>query len=145
MATYTRDMLIALPGLLLVTGHNDDALKMLRELARAFKGGLLPDQFPLPGRPANRHDYNNADAALWFFYALDTYLRATHTSAPPEELYHRLAHCIECYTQGTDNGIRLDPDDGLLCASQPGKALTWMNTSVDTIAVTPRAGKTGRN
>ncbi len=141
LTTCTRDILLALPGLLLVTGHNDEALKVLRELARCFRGGLLPDQFPQPGQPINEHDYNNADVALWFFYALDIYLRVTRNPTPPEELYHRLANCIERYVQGTDNGIRLDPADGLLYASQPGKALTWMNSIVDAIPVTPRAGK----
>jgi glycogen debranching enzyme len=141
LATSTRDILIALPGLLLVTGRNDEALKLLRELARSFRGGLLPDQFPQPGRPLSEHDYNNADVTLWFFYALDLYLRTTRTVTPPEELYNRLADCIERYTQGTDNGIRLDPEDDLLIASQPGKALTWMNSIVDNVPVTPRAGK----
>jgi len=141
LATYTRDILIALPGLLLVTGHNDDALKMLRELARSFRGGLLPDQFPQPGRSTSAHNYNNADVTLWFFYALDIYLHTTRAYTPPEDLYHRLADCIERYIQGTNNGIRLDPDDGLLYAFQPGKALSWMNSIVDDIPVTPLAGK----
>ncbi len=139
MAPTTRDMLIALPGLLLVTGRYDDAQTLLRALSRLFKGGLLPDRFPLSGGPGD--EYNNADASLWFFSALDAYLRVSHNWALLEELYHRLADCIECYARGTSNGIRVDPDDGLLIASQPGKALTWMNAIADGKPVTPRAGK----
>ncbi|GHO93475.1 glycogen debranching protein [Reticulibacter mediterranei] len=141
MTPTTRDMLIALPGLLLVTGRNDDAQTVLRTLFRLFRGGLLPDRFPPSDHRLSDDDYSNADAGLWFFYALDAYLRASRNWSLLEEFYHRLADCIECYTRGTSNGIYLDPDDGLLIASQPGKALTWMNALVDGIPVTPRAGK----
>lgn len=141
MAPSTRDMLIALPGLLLITGRNDDAQTMLHALFRLFKGGLLPDRIPQAGGSCNDSDYNNADAGLWFFYALDAYLRTSRNWTVLDEFYHRLTDCIECYIQGTSNGIRLDSDDGLLIASQPGKALTWMNALADGIPVTPRSGK----
>lgn len=147
MVPSTRDMLIALPGLLLVTGRYDETLKLLRELARFFRGGLLPDQFPRPAHSGNgsgstdTNTYNNADATLWFFSALDAYLRVSPNQVILEEFYHRLADCIDRYIQGTGNGIRLDPDDGLLFAAQPGKALTWMNASIDGTPITPRGGK----
>jgi predicted glycogen debranching enzyme len=141
MESRTRDTLITLPGLMLTTGRYDDALKILRTLARHFRGGLLPDRLALTGHPLEESNYGNVDATLWFFYALDHYLSITHNYALLEELYHRLANCLDCYVQGTSNGIRIDPDDGLLLAQQSSKSLTWMNASVDGSPVTPRPGK----
>ena len=50
MENRTRDVLIALPGLTLVTERYGDALKILQEVAHHFKDGLLPDRLPLPGQ-----------------------------------------------------------------------------------------------
>ncbi len=142
MEYRTRDALIALPGLLLTTQHYDTALSALRLIARHFKQGVLPDRIPLsPDQPLSEKDYGNVDATLWYFVALDAYLRATHHYEFLDELYHRLAESINWYVQGTLHGIRVDPRDGLLMAQQPDKALTWMNAVVNHVPVTLRSGK----
>lgn len=137
----TRDTLIALPGLTLATRHYAEAHHILRILARYFKQGMLPDQLPAPGRPLEEGDYGSLDTTLWYFYALDHYLRVTRDYELLDELYLRLVDSISWYIQGTFNGIRVDAHDGLLGAHQPGKALTWMNASVKGVPVTPRQGK----
>ena len=137
----TRDTLIALPGLLLATRRFDEARRMLRNLARFFKQGMLPDHLPLSGCPPEEHDYGSVDTTLWFFYALDHYLRTTTDYELLDELYQRLADSIDWYVRGTYNGIQVDASDGLLRASEPGKALTWMNASINGVPVTPRQGK----
>ncbi len=139
MENKTRDVLIALPGLTLVTERYGDALRILHEVARHFKDGLLPDRLPLPGQHLQDSDYGSADTTLWFFYALDCYLQATRNYTFLEDFYSSLATSIHRYVQGTFNGIQVDPDDGLL--SIPGKGLTWMNAVVDGVPITPRAGK----
>src|SRR6266516_2857985 len=141
MENKTRDTLIALPGLMLATKRYDEALGTLRELARHFKDGLLPDHLPLNGQSLQESDYGSVDTTLWFFYALDHYLRATRNYEFLEDFYQPLVQAIDKYIQGTAPGIHVDASDGLLAASQPGKALTWMNATVDGIAVTPRSGK----
>jgi glycogen debranching enzyme len=140
MDLRVRDMLIALPGLTLVTGQYDAALKLLRELERTFRGGLLPDTLPT-NRPLRESDYGNVDNTLWFFYALDCYLRTTRNYTFLEEIYYRLTECIEHYVQGTSRGIRVDARDGLLYACSPGQALTWMNARVNGVPLTERGGK----
>lgn len=141
MASDTRDTLIALPGLLLPTRRFDEAQLILRNIARHFRQGLLPDRLPLPAQEAKTGDYCNVDATLWFFCALDHYLHATRDYELLDELYQRLVNALDCYTRGTFNGIQVDANDGLLSARQPGQALTWMNAIVDGKPVTPRAGK----
>ncbi|MBV9230918.1 MAG: glycogen debranching enzyme N-terminal domain-containing protein [Chloroflexi bacterium] len=141
MENRSRDTLISLPGLTLVTERYDEALRILREFAYFIKRGLLPDRLPLPGQPSLATDYESVDTPLWFFYALDYYLRITRNYEFLEELYNPLKQTIDRYIQGTANGIGVDPSDGLLYARQPGKALTWMDAAVDGLPVTPRAGK----
>ncbi len=140
MENKTRDTLIALPGLMLTTKRYDEALGTLRVLARTFKDGLLPDRLPLCGQALTESDYGSTDTTLWFFYALDAYLRSTQNDAFLEDFFPPLVEAIDRYIQGTP-GIYVDPTDGLLVASQPGRALTWMNANVDGVAVTPRSGK----
>jgi glycogen debranching enzyme len=141
MENRTRDALIALPGLMLVTEHYDDARNLLGELARHFKAGLLPDHLPLPGCQVYDDDYNSVDTTLWYFYALDHYLQRTHDYGFLEELYGELKRAIDAYIQGINEGISLDPNDGLLYAYQPGEALTWMNAIIYDLPVTQRGGK----
>jgi glycogen debranching enzyme len=141
MQESIRETLIALPGLTLTTNRYDEARRILRILARYFKQGMLPDRLPTIGHPLEESDYGNVDTTLWFFYALDHYLRATHDYELLDELYQRLVGCINWYKQGTFNGIQVDVNDGLLQAQQEGKALTWMNATVNNAPVTPRSGK----
>ena len=140
MQCGTRETLIALPGLTLATGRYEEAMHILRGIARHFRQGLLPDRLPLPEQSLQESDYGNVDATLWYFYALDAYLRVTRHYELLEQVYHSLADSIQWYIQGTGNGIGVD-EDGLLQARQAGKALTWMNGYADSKPVTPRAGK----
>src|SRR6266566_3331800 len=137
----TRDTLIALPGLTLATRHHSEAQHFLRYLARHFKQGMLPDRLPASGHPLDAADYGSIDTTLWFFYALDHYLRITHDYELLDDLYQRLVDSIYWYKHGTFNGIIVDPHDGLLGAHQPGKALTWMNAYVKEGPITARHGK----
>jgi glycogen debranching enzyme len=143
----TRDMLIALPGLTLATRRDGEARRMLLTLSRYFKEGLLPERLPTLEQPLSDEDYGSVDTTLWYFYALDAYLGATHDDNVLEDLYPELENSITRLVRGTRNGIRVDSRDGLLLAHQPGKALTWMNASVGgagdepTTPLTPRSGK----
>ena len=141
MERTTRDILIALPGLLLVTGKYDKALITLKTIARYFASGLLPDRLPTQGHTLTESEYSSADTTLWYFYALDYYLRITRNYEFLEEIFHHLKQCISRYVHGTSNGILFDQTDSLLSAQKPGKAMTWMNAYIDGRPVTPRAGK----
>src|SRR5579863_6710665 len=141
MQPSIRDMLIALPGLLLATGRYTEAGRVLHWLARSLKQGLMPDHLPLSGLMAAANDYANVDGTLWYLYALDMYLQTTRDYELLREVYPRLVASIDWYISGTDNGIQCDPTDGLLRAYAPGKALTWMNATSQGKPVTIRDGK----
>ncbi len=138
----TRDALLALPGLALATRRFDAARSVLRNLARYFQQGLLPDRLPSPGQSLEEEDYNGADTTLWFFYALDHYLRNTYDYELLDELYPRLVDSIAWHLRGTFNAIVVDAADGLLSAYHPHRALTWMNATIAGCPITQRGGKT---
>jgi glycogen debranching enzyme len=84
----SRDTLIALPGLCLVTGRHEDAKKILRAFARS----------PLAE--------SGSDAPLWLFVASWKYLQATGDEAfVRETLLPALRKVVHAYDKGKLQGI----------------------------------------
>lgn len=135
---WGRDSMISLPGLLLATGRYGEARGLLKAFASFTQHGLIPNRFP---DKQAQPEYNTADATLWMFYALDRYLVAAGDWSLLKELFPVLRDSIEWHVRGTDYGIGVDPQDGLLRAGVPGVQLTWMDAKVDDWVVTPRRGK----
>jgi predicted glycogen debranching enzyme len=133
---WGRDTMIALPGIALVTGRQDDARRILRAFAGAVSDGILPNRFADGGGA----DYNTVDATLWFFVAVHHYLAATGDDEFVAELMPVLDDILYWHQKGTRHGIGVD-GDGLLKAGEPGQQLTWMDAKVDDWVVTPRRGK----
>ncbi|MGD1993896.1 MAG: glycogen debranching enzyme N-terminal domain-containing protein, partial [Anaerolineae bacterium] len=135
---WGRDTMIALPGLTLVTGRADVAVRILRTFAHFVDRGMLPNRFPDRGEPP---EYNTVDATLWFFEAI----RATHAATGDDDLlrdlFPILQEIVDWHVRGTRYRIGVDPADGLLRAGEPGVQLTWMDAKVDDWVVTPRIGK----
>jgi predicted glycogen debranching enzyme len=137
-ADWGRDTMIALPGLALATGRAGVAAQILRTFARHVDRGMVPNRFPDDG---DTPEYNTADATLWYFVALQTYVQATHDLELARELLPTLLDIESWHRRGTRHGIVVDPDDGLLRAGEPGQQLTWMDAKVGGWVVTPRIGK----
>jgi predicted glycogen debranching enzyme len=135
---WGRDTMISLEGLTLVTGRQTEAGWVLRTFAHYIRDGLIPNMFP-DGKDEGL--YHTADATLWFFHALNRYLRATSDRHTLQLLLPRLVDIIEHHRRGTRFGIALDHDDGLLRQGQEGYQLTWMDAKVGDWVVTPRRGK----
>jgi predicted glycogen debranching enzyme len=135
---WGRDTMIALPGLTLTTGRYEIAASILRTFAKFVSEGMLPNLFPDAGHAP---EYNTVDATLWYFVAVDEYLRRTNDRALLEELYPTLRDIVQWHQRGTRFGIHVDPRDGLLRAGEPGVQLTWMDAKIGNWVVTPRIGK----
>ncbi|MGH2480255.1 MAG: amylo-alpha-1,6-glucosidase, partial [Ktedonobacteraceae bacterium] len=139
VADHTREALIALPGLTITSRRYSEAQRSLRFLARNFRQGLLPNRLPTVQRPRlEDEDYGSVDTSLWYCYALDKYLSATHDYELLDELYPRLEESLACYIRGSSHGIQLDSSDGLLRTGTPERALTWMNALDQGKPITPR-------
>jgi predicted glycogen debranching enzyme len=55
--------------------------------------------------------------------------------------YPAAKEIVDWHRRGTWFGIRVDPQDHLLAAGEPGTQLTWMDAKVGDWVVTPRHGK----
>ena len=85
--------------------------------------------------------YHTADATLWYFHAVDRYVRATTDRVTLRQLLPKFKSIVEHHVKGTRFGIGVDPNDGLLRQGQEGYQLTWMDAKVEDWVVTPRRGK----
>jgi predicted glycogen debranching enzyme len=135
---WGRDTMISLEGLTLATGRHTEAGYILRTFAHYVRHGLIPNMFP------EGHDeglYHTADATLWFFHAINRYVAASGDELFLSQVLPLLEEIIECHLRGTDFGISVDRQDGLLRQGAAGYQLTWMDAKVDDWVVTPRRGK----
>jgi predicted glycogen debranching enzyme len=130
--------MISLEGLTLATGRHHEAGWILRMFAHHVRDGLIPNLFPEGGSDGL---YHTADATLWFFHALDRYVKVTADRETLLRILPRLREIIFAHEQGTRFGIGVDPADGLLRQGAAGYQLTWMDAKVEDWVVTPRRGK----
>jgi predicted glycogen debranching enzyme len=135
---WGRDTMISLEGLTCTTGRYREAGWILRTFGQYIRDGLIPNMFP---DGANEGLYHTADATLWFFHALDRYLKTTDDSVTLEVLLPKMQDIVRQHLEGTRFGIHVDPADGLLVQGAEGYQLTWMDAKCDGWVVTPRRGK----
>jgi predicted glycogen debranching enzyme len=135
---WGRDTMISLEGLTLCTGRQREAGYILRTFGHYVRDGLIPNMFP---EGTKEGLYHTADATLWFFHAVERYLRATGDRATLRQLLPKFASIIDYHLRGTKFGIGVDTQDGLLRQGAEGYQLTWMDAKVEDWVVTPRRGK----
>ncbi len=139
---WGRDTMISLPGLMLCIGRLEEAQLTLSCYARHLRNGLIPNLFDDYGGAAH---YNTVDASLWFVnavYAL--HLAPRSDGLKPvclPELITASRAIIAAYRRGTDFGIHMDENDGLVVAGDERTQLTWMDAARDGVVFTPRCGK----
>ncbi len=132
---WGRDTLICLRGLI-AAGWHDDCRDILLQFARFEKGGTLPNMI----RGDDDSNRDTSDAPLWFLVAVGDFLAATDkrllkADCGGRPLLEVLVSIAEHYLGGTANGIRVDPDSGLVFSPSH---FTWMDTNHP--AGTPREG-----
>jgi predicted glycogen debranching enzyme len=135
---WGRATMISLQGLTVCTGRLREAAYILRTFAHYVRDGLIPNMFPDGAREGL---YHTADASLWFFHAVNRFIRATGDTDTLRALLPTLVDIVSHHLQGTRFGIGVDPADGLLRQGAEGYQLTWMDAKVDDWVVTPRRGK----
>ena len=138
---WGRDTMIAFSGLTLATGRFSDAREILITFAKYIHNGMVPNMFPDNGQEPL---YNTVDASLWYFYAVDAYLKATGGEEDfafvKEQIYPALCSIARAYEEGTDFSIYMD-EDWLIHAGSGNDQVTWMDVRVGDWVVTPRHGK----
>ena len=133
-----RDVMICLPGLLLVTGRLEEARALLATFAGLARNGLMPAELAEDG---SGWRYTAADTSLWFIHAVGQYLRYRGDEGfVGRELLPVVHQIIEAYRAGTELGIVPDAD-GLLQSRAPGTPTTWMDAKIGDWVITPRGGR----
>lgn len=136
-AEWGRDTCIALPGLTLYRGLEDECLTILETLAEHEKNGLLPNY--LAEKP-EEDNYQSVDAGLWFSWAVQQYyLQTKNYKSLAEKIWPTLKNIFTHYKAGTSYNIKMR-DNGLLYAGSYELALTWMDALIDRQPATPRYG-----
>ena len=133
---WGRDTLIAARGLA-AAGRLDTARNILKQFARFEESGTLPNMI----RGDDARDRDTSDAPLWFAAACADLMDAEGNEAFLDEsadgrtIRDALVSIGRSYRDGTPNGIRMDPDSGLVFSPAH---FTWMDTNFP--AGTPREG-----
>jgi predicted glycogen debranching enzyme len=134
---WGRDTMIALRGLVLVTGRFETAKNILKAFANAVDRGMLPNRWPDTGETP---EYNTVDATLWFFEAAGALVRYTgDADFVFRHLLEVLQSIIDWHVRGTRFGIRMN-NRGLIECDVAGSQLTWMDVKIGDHAVTSRKG-----
>ena len=132
---WSRDTLIALPGLCLVRNEVGKALDILESLVSRVENGLVPN-IPQSGDvPSNGEAI---DASLLFIRATALASKRTR-SQRIIALQEACLDLVESIAGGADPRVHVDRQ-GFLFVDHGPWALTWMDALVDGKAVTPRQG-----
>ncbi len=127
---WGRDTFIALPGITLTQGDVTSCTEALDTLTAQMHEGLFPNLGSA---------YNSVDAPLWFFWTLQQL--AEHL--PEEQIWTRYGRAmrtiLDSYRRGIGDNLAMR-EDGLIRASHPQYAMTWMDAVVDGHPVTGREG-----
>ncbi|MEG0807365.1 MAG: glycogen debranching enzyme N-terminal domain-containing protein [Alistipes sp.] len=126
-----RQTFIALPGITLEQGHKEDCIDALDTEVRTLRNGMFAQTASAAFA---------SDAPLWFCWTLQRLGKVIGT----KEIWKRYGLAIKellgSYKKGIADGRVALHDNGLIWASSPDLPLSWMNSVVDSRAVTPRNG-----
>ena len=134
---WGRDTLIVVRGLI-AAGYTSEAETILLQFAAFEEKGTLPNM--IRGMDAGNRD--TSDAPLWFFVACADLMAARGNQSllnkdcgAGRRISDVLRSIAEGYIAGTPNGIRMDPESGLIYSPAH---FTWMDTNHP--AGSPRQG-----
>lgn len=133
---WGRDTFIALPGLTLAGNYDPQSCKAVLD---TMSGEIHNGLFPNIGKNENAA-YNSVDAPMWYFWAIQKYAEDTQDT---EEIWKSYGKKMKAVLTAFRNGVNeyiMMHENGLIWASQPGKALTWMDAVVNGEPVTQRGG-----
>ena len=121
-----RDTFMALPGITLAQGDVQACEDVLDTVVSEMEGGTFANLY-------------SADAGLWMIWAIQQLGEQCGHKKVWKKYGTVVKEILEAYRSGRNGYVRLD-DNGLIWASHPDYALTWMNAEVDGKPLTPRNG-----
>lgn len=134
---WGRDTMIALPGLTFHAGRKEFGEKVLAAYAGLERDGLLPNYLD---QSSEHLAYNSVDASLWFFWAVQEYLKTGgNKKFVMDKIYPALKSIVSAHLDGRVPLCSV-AEDGLLHAGNEHTQLTWMDAQAYGRPVTPRHG-----
>ena len=134
---WGRDTMISIPGLTFCCGRMDEGADILKTYAEREQDGLIPNFI---GEKDDASAYNSADASLWFFWAIQEYLKqGGDPSAVRKHLWKAMQNIVWSVLFSTNPCLKLH-DNGLISCGNENTQLTWMDAEVNGKPVTPRHG-----
>ena len=129
---WGRDTFIFMRGMI-AAGMISDSVKILKAFAAFEENGTLPNI--IYGDTAGNRD--TTDAQLWFIRCVREIDALGEKKLAPSvaALRKTCESLVDNYIKGTPNGIKVDPDSGLVWSPSH---FTWMDTNYP--ACTPRVG-----
>ena len=127
---WGRDTFIFMRGMI-AAGRCEDSLKILQAFAAFEESGTLPNI--IYGQTAGNRD--TTDAQLWFVRCVQELGERLKDDPRIQALKVTCESIVAHYCSGTPNGIRVDPESGLVWSPSH---FTWMDTNYP--ACTPRVG-----
>ncbi|MFA7231189.1 MAG: amylo-alpha-1,6-glucosidase [Victivallaceae bacterium] len=133
---WGRDTLICLRGMI-AAGYVSESRDIIKQFAKFEKNGTIPNM--IRGNDDSNRD--TSDAPLWIFTAVADFIREVESDEILRErcggrtLLAVLESIAENYLKGAANGIKMDPESGLIFSPSH---FTWMDTNYP--AGTPRQG-----
>lgn len=132
---WGRDTFVSAPGLTLTKGDTKTFLNIMDTMSKELTGPLFPNV-----GSGVMMNMNSIDAPLWYFWALQQYIKYTGDTKTVKDRYlSKMKGIIEGYRSGTDFNIHVR-EDGLVYGGVEGIALTWMDAVTPDGPVTPRIG-----
>jgi predicted glycogen debranching enzyme len=134
---WGRDSMIALRGLCIATGKKNEARSIISTFLACAKQGIIPNRFT--DYESDKPEYNTMDATLWMFIAIYEYDLQFNDKEFLETIAPQLKDILYHHINGTINNIHVT-ERGLLCGSNEGLPLTWMDARINRHVFTPRSG-----
>ena len=128
-----RSTFISLPGLTLEQGYKEDCLEVLDTMVGDMHNGDFAGSASAEVA---------ADAPLWFFWTLQQLEAHIGAKAVWERYGEAMKSILRAYRRGFYGGSVAMHSNGLVWAAREGVALTWMNSVMNGVPQTPRAGYT---
>lgn len=128
---WGRDTFISLPGITLTQGNVEGCRAVLDTMVSEMRDGLFPNMGSA---------YNSVDAPLWFFWTLQQLQEHVGAEEVWKSYGEPMKAILDAFMKGINDGAMRVDANGLIWASKPGYAFTWMDAVVDGVPVTGRDG-----
>ncbi len=125
-----RQTFVALPGITLAQDHKEDCIDVLDTCVREMQEGMFA---------GSASAAEAADAPLWFFWTLQQLEKQLGGKKIWKRYGEAMKQVLHSYRQGVAGRVAVH-DNGLVWAWSDERPLTWMDSMIDGVAVTPRNG-----